>query len=415
MNTYLILILIILIGTYLLDLIVDIVNARHVSTELPQEFKGIYDEAKYKKAQEYLEENTWFGIIGSSITLPITLVFILFGGFDFVDRMVRSLNVGDILTGLLFSGTILFASQLLRIPLSIHETFVIEEKYGFNRTTPRVFILDILKSWLLLAIIGGLILSTILWIFEKIGPLAWVYVWLAVTVFQVFLMFLAPVLIMPLFNKFVPIEEGELKKEIEGYAGLQRFKIKGVFKMDGSKRSTKTNAFFTGFGRFRRIVLFDTLIERHSLEELVSVIAHEMGHYKKGHLFKSIIVSILTSGLMFYILSLFINNRGLFDAFKMQETSIYASLFFFGFLYTPIDMIITVFTNALSRRHEYEADTHAVQTYPKPEALILALKKLSAENLSNLTPHHLKVFLDYSHPPVLDRIRSIRGKIMERE
>lgn len=408
MNYYFIIILSILIGTYLLDLIVDIINARHVTTDLPEEFEGFYNKTEYKKSQEYLRENTRFGIISDSIMTPITIAFIIFGGFNMVDQFVRGFNLGSIATGLIFAGVLMLASQIIHIPLSIYDTFVIEEKYGFNKTTPKTFVLDILKSWLLAAVIGGIVLAAILWFFEKIGPWAWLYCWIAITIFQIFIMLIAPVVIMPLFNKFAPLEECELKRAIEGYADSQRFKMKGVFTMDGSKRSTKTNAFFTGFGKFRRIALFDTLIEKHTVEELVSVLGHEMGHYKKKHIFKTIVLSILTTGLMFYILSLFINNGELFAAFKMQETSIYASLFFFGFLYTPIDMIIGIFGNALSRRHEYEADAYAVETYPKPEAMVLALKKLSTENLSNLTPHPLKVFLSYNHPPVLERIQAIR-------
>lgn len=408
MNYYFIIILSILIGTYLLDLIVDIINVRHVITDLPEEFEGFYNKTEYKRSQEYLRENTRFGIISDSIMTPITIAFIIFGGFNMVDQFVRSFNLGSIATGLIFAGVLILASQIIQIPLSIYNTFVIEEKYGFNKTTPKTFVLDTLKSWLLAAVIGGIVLAAVLWFFEKIGPWGWLYCWIAITIFQIFLMFIAPVVIMPLFNKFVPLEECELKRAIEGYADSQRFKMKGVFTMDGSKRSTKTNAFFTGFGKFRRIALFDTLIERHTVEELVSVLAHEMGHYKKKHIFKTIVLSILTTGLMFYILSLFINNGELFAAFKMQETSIYASLFFFGFLYTPIDMIIGIFGNALSRRHEYEADAYAVETYPKPESMVLALKKLSTENLSNLTPHPLKVFLSHSHPPVLERIQAIR-------
>jgi STE24 endopeptidase len=412
MNLFFVLILAILIGTYLIDLIVDTINAHHVKTDLPAEFEGFYDAAKYKKSQEYLKENTRFGIISDSIATPITIAFIIFGGFNIVDQFVRGFGFGSIPTGLLFAGVLLLASQVIHIPLSIYDTFVIEEKYGFNRTTPKTFVLDTLKSWLLAAVIGGIILSAVLWFFEKAGPWAWLYCWIAVTMFQIFLMVIAPVVIMPLFNKFFPLGEGELKKAIENYAGSQNFKMKGVFTMDGSKRSTKSNAFFTSFGKFRRIVLFDTLIEKHTVDELVSVLAHEMGHYKKSHILKIIVLSILTTGTMFYILSLFINNKELFAAFKMEELSIYASLFFFGFLYAPIDMILSIFGNMLSRKHEYEADAYAVETYTKPESMIMALKKLSIDNLSNLTPHPLKVFLSYSHPPVLERIQAIRSSVL---
>ncbi|MCX5895293.1 MAG: M48 family metallopeptidase, partial [Proteobacteria bacterium] len=269
-------------------------------------------------------------------------------------------------------------------------------------------ILDILKGWLLTAVIGGAVFSIVLWFFDKTGTWAWLYCWAAVTGIQLFLTFIAPVVIMPLFNKFVPLEEGELKTAIESYARSRGFKMKGVFTMDASKRSTKSNAFFTGFGKFRRIVLFDTLIEKHTVDELVSVLAHEMGHYKKKHVIQSILISIITTGLMFFILSLFLHNKGLFAAFKMKETSIYASLLFFGFLYAPIEMMLSLVGNMLSRKNEYEADGYAVTTYGKPESMITALKKLSVDNLSNLTPHPLKVFLSYSHPPVLERIKAIR-------
>ena len=408
MNYFLFIILGVLIGSYFLDLIVDALNVRHLRTDLPTEFEGYYDAIKYKKSQEYLKENTRFGIISDTITTPITIVFILWGGFNVVDQFARGFNLGTILTGLIFVGVLLLALQILSIPFSIYSTFVIEEKYGFNRTTPKTFILDILKSWLLVVVIGGIILSAILWFFEKAGAWAWLYCWIAVTMFQIFLMFIAPVIIMPIFNKFVPLEDGALKEAIEAYASSQEFKLKGIFTMDGSKRSTKTNAFFAGFGRFRRIVLFDTLVEKHTVKQLVSILAHEMGHYKKKHILKSIVVSILTTGLMFYILSLFINNSELFAAFKMQETSVYASLLFFGFLYSPIQMVLSIFGNMISRGHEYDADAYAVNTYKDPVSMIEALKKLSVENLSNLTPHPLKVFLNYSHPPVLERIRAIR-------
>jgi len=410
MNYFLIFILVILIGSYFLDMIVESLNVRHVKTDLPREFEGYYDGEKYRKSQEYLRENTRFGMISDTITTPIIIIFILVGGFNAVDRFARSFEMGPIPTGLIFAGVLMLAYHIFHIPFSIYETFVIEEKYGFNKTTVKTFILDILKTWALVAIIGAILLSVVLWFFERAGSGAWLYCWMAITLFQIFLLFIAPVTIMPLFNKYTPLKAGDLRKAIEDYAESQNFKMKGIFTMDGSKRSTKSNAFFTGFGKFRRIVLFDTLIEKHSVLELVSVLAHEMGHYKKKHILKSIIISILTSGLMFFILSLFINNRELFDAFRMEETSIYASLFFFGFLYTPIEMILSIFGNMLSRRHEYEADAYAVETYGKPDSMIAALKKLNVENLSNLTPHPLKVFLGYSHPPVLERIKAIRNQ-----
>ncbi len=408
MNTYLIIILSIIIVDYILDIVVDMLNVKHIKTDLPKEFEGYYDAEKYKKAQNYLKENTRFGIIVDSITTPITVAFILIGGFNYVDQIAGGFQISPIPTGLVFAGILMIASQILSIPFSIYSTFVIEEKYGFNLTTAKTFILDILKSWFLTAIIGGIIFAVILWFFDRTGNMAWVYCWIVVVIFQIVLTFFAPVVILPLFNKFYPLEDGELKTSIENYAKSQDFRLKGVFKMDASKRSTKSNAFFTGFGKYRRIVLFDTLIKKHTVDELVSILAHEMGHYKKKHILKSIIISIITTGFMFFILSLFINNEGLFQAFKMENTSIYASLFFFAFLYSPINMFISILSNMLSRKHEYEADTYASETYGKFESMISALKKLTVDNLSNLTPHPLKVFLSYSHPPVLKRIQSLK-------
>lgn len=408
MNIYLVIILFIIVGNYFLNIVVETLNVRHTKTDLPEEYDGYYDAEKYKKAQNYLKENTRFEITADTITTPITVAFILIGGFNFVDQIGRSFQFGPIPTGLIFAGILLLASQIISIPFSIYSTFVIEEKYGFNRTTVRTFILDIVKTWLLSAIIGGTIFSIILWFFHKAGDLAWMYCWVVVVLFQIVLTFLAPIVILPLFNKFYPLGDGELKAAIEDYAGSQAFKMKGIFKMDASQRSTKSNAFFIGFGKFRRIVLFDTLIKKHTVDELVSILAHEMGHYKKKHILKSILISISKTGLMFFVVSLFINNEGLFSAFKMQETSIYASLIFFAFLYAPINMVISIFSRILSRKYEYEADSYAVGTYRKPESMISALKKLTVDNLSNLTPHPLKVFLSYSHPPVLERIDSIR-------
>nr|HDN00118.1 M48 family peptidase [Deltaproteobacteria bacterium] len=408
MNSYLIAILLILIIRYLLDLVSDWLNVRHVSTEVPTEFKGYYDAEKYRKSQNYLKENTGFGIFVDTIQTVVTIAFVIFGGFNLVDRIAISVGQGTIITGLIFAGILIFASKILSLPFSIYNTFVIEEKYGFNKTTPQTYLLDIIKSLILTALIGGVVFAAVLWFFEKTGDLAWIYCWVVITLFQIFFMFIAPVVIMPIFNKFVPLEEGELRTAIKNYAKEQNFKMKGIFKMDGSKRSSKSNAFFTGFGRSRRIVLFDTLIERHSVNELVSILAHEMGHYKKKHIIRAIVRSIIVMGLTLFLLSLFIENERLFAAFKMEHLSVYASLFFFGFLYTPIAMLIGIGENIISRKNEYEADAFAVKTYGDADAMINGLKKLSVDNLSNLTPHPLKVFLDYSHPPVLERINAIR-------
>ena len=404
---YLAIILLILIGKYLLDIVIETLNLRHIDPELPLEFSDYYNEEKYRASQRYLRESTRLSVLAESVLTPLIVAFILLGGFNIVDTVARQSAGSEIWRGLIFAGSLFLLSSLVNLPFSAWRTFVIEEKYGFNRTTVKTFIIDILKGWGLVAVIGGGVFAAIIWFFTVAGNAAWLYCWGAVSLFQLFMLFIAPVTIMPLFNRFSPLEEGELRNRIEEYTRSQAFKIKGVFTMDASRRSAKTNAFFTGFGKFRRIVLFDTLIRRHTVDELLAVIAHETGHYRKKHILKNIVVSLLATGLMFFILSRFINNRELFGAFRMSRTSVYASLFFFAFLYAPIDMIVSIVGNLLSRRFEYEADAYAARTTGKPEAMSAALKKLSADNLSNLTPHPLKVFLSYSHPPVLERIRAL--------
>jgi STE24 endopeptidase len=408
MNIYLAAILAILIGGYLLDLATDLLNLRHLKTELPDEFRDVYDPSRYEKSQDYLRKNTGLLLLSGGLTTVLTIGFIFVGGFNFIDRLARGFGFGLIPTGLIFAGVVMFLSQLCRIPFDAYRTFVIEEKFGFNKTTLRTFIRDTLKKWLLSALLGGILFAAVVWIFSAAGRIAWLYCWAVVSLFQIFFIFIAPAVIMPMFNKFTPLEDGGLKTAIEDYARSQGFKMRGVFTMDASRRSGKSNAFFAGFGRFRRIVLFDTLIQKHTVDELVSVLAHEMGHYKKGHILMSTLLMILTTGLMFFVLSLFINNRGLFEAFGMSHVSIYASIFFFGFLFIPIQTVLSIFGNLLSRRHEYQADAYAALTHGKPEAMISALKKLSADNLSNLTPHPVKVFLDYSHPPMLRRVEALK-------
>ncbi len=408
MNIYLLVIIIILVAEYLLSFLVETLNIKSASPKLPNEFEGFYNTETYKKSQAYLADNTRFSLFKDGFFTVFFLIFIMIGGFNFCDTIARSLAVNSIMRGLIFAGILFFGMEIIGIPFSLYKTFYLEEKYGFNRTTVKTFILDKIKEIFLGILIGGAILAAVLWFFEKTGSLAWLYSWAGVVIFELFLAFIAPIVILPLFNKFIPIEEGSLKHAIEDYARSQNFKLSGIFKMDASKRSAKSNAFFIGFGRFRRIALYDTLIEKHTREELVSVLAHEIGHYKMKHFIKHILMSILTSGFMFFILSFFINNKGLFEAFRMENLSIYGSLFFFAFLYSPINFIFDIVANIFSRKHEYEADKFAKDTYNNPEAFVLALKKLSVDNLSNLTPHPVKVFLDYSHPPVLERIKALK-------
>ena len=408
MNIYLILILVFLIGNYLLDLAVRICNLRTLSPEPPEEFRELVDAAQHRRSQEYIRECSRFQDWHSSVTLACTLAFLLLGGFPWMDRVARGFGGGTIVTGLVFLAIGALLSHLLDLPFTVWETFRIEQKYGFNRTTWRTFVLDRIKGALLGAVIGGILAAAVIWFFETVGPSAWLYAWGAVVAFQLFIQFVAPVLIMPLFNKYTPLPNGELKTALETYIHAQRFKMRGLFTMDGSRRSTHSNAFFTGFGRFRRIVLFDTLIEKHSVPELLTVVAHEMGHYKKRHILYGLLQSVVVTGLIFALLPLFLYNDTLAAAFAMKQSSVYAGLVFFGFLFTPISVFLSIFSSALSRRFEYQADAYAVETTGQAAAMIAALKKLNVDNYAHLTPHPFVVALRYSHPPILARIRAIR-------
>jgi STE24 endopeptidase len=352
--------------------------------------------------------NTKFSLVSDTLDLAIILIVIYSGLFGIIDGFVRNLGYGEIITAIIFAAILLVASKIIHLPFSIYDTFVIEERYGFNKTTPKTFVLDILKGLIISAVLGGAVLAGIVWFFGRFGKSGWVYVWIGLTLFEIFVGYIAPVVIMPLFNKFTPIEEGELKDKITHYAKKQNFKLKGVYKMDGSKRSTKANAFFTGFGRYRRIVLFDTLIEKLGVGEILAVLAHEVGHFKKRHTIKGLLISVLHGGLMLFVFSLFLNNKNLIFAFGFNEVSIYASLIGFGILFSPINTLVSIGGHWLSRKFEYEADNFTVETTGSADGLIEGLKKLTADSLGNLTPHPVKVFTDYSHPPILERINSLK-------
>jgi len=404
-----IIILVTLIGSYLIDNLADFLNLGNLNQPLPKEFEGHYNKEKYLKSQNYLKTNTKFGFITSSFDLAVILIFWFSGGFQYIDSFVRSFDFGLIVTGLLFTGILLILKLLLSLPFSIYSTFVIEEKFGFNKTTPLVFLTDIIKSIILTAVLGGILLTIILWFLQSGGQYAWMLCWAASTVFLLVVQYIVPTWIMPLFNKFTPMEEGDLKEAILLYAKTIDFTLSNIFVMDGSKRSSKSNAFFTGFGKNRRIVLFDTLIKDQTTEELVSILAHEMGHFKKKHIIKRMVTGIIQMGFVFFLISIFISHEGLFHAFFMEEVSIYAGLIFFSMLYSPIDLFISIILQILSRKDEYEADRFAAKTLKNSSHLITALKKLSAHNLSNLTPHPFYVFLNYSHPPVLERIHTLES------
>ena len=408
MNIYLIIILTAILGEFLLRTVVRVLNLKALNPILSQEFKGYYEPEKYAQSQEYTKVNSKFAFFTSSFDLCIILVFILFGGFNYVDNFVRELGFSTIPSGLFFFGILFIASDLISTPFSVYHQFVIEERFGFNKMSYKTFILDKLKGYLLTIILGGLIISVLLFFFEKTGDLAWLYSWGIIGLFMILIQPLFTAVIAPMFNKFTPLEEGELRTNIENYAKKVKFPLSRIDVMDGSRRSSKSNAYFSGFGKQKRIALFDTLIEKHSNKEMVAILAHEVGHYKKHHIKIGLLISILHTGILFWLLSLFIDNPGLFEAFKMEQISIYAGFTFFMILYSPIELVISVFMNALSRRNEFQADSYSAVTTKHPEDLIEGLKNLSVSNLGNLTPHPFSVLLDHSHPPILNRIAALR-------
>ncbi len=403
--------LIALLILWKLDFIATLLGLKHLSPTLPEEFKDVWDDAKYAKAQEYETAQAKFGICSSIFSLTTLLVFWFAGGFGWLDGLVRGFTQGPILTGLIFMGMMYLGSWLLSLPFDLYHTFVLEERFGFNKTTTGTYIGDQLKSHLMTFILGGPILALILWIFQSVDH-AWVWAWLAFTVISLGLTYLAPSFILPLFNKFSPLEDEELNSAINDMAKKCEFPLTEISVMDGSKRSSKSNAFFTGFGKRKKIALFDTLIENQSTQELVAVLAHEIGHFKRKHIVQRLVLSILQTAVIFFLLGLATQPEGafstqLFSAFGVQP-SIYLGLILFMIVFKPVSRILSVLMNILSRKHEFEADEYAAKAQDSPQHLITALKKLSANNLSNLTPHPLEVFLDHSHPPVLVRIKALK-------
>jgi STE24 endopeptidase len=407
MNIIAAIILTALLGSLVLHFIADLLNLKSLQLILPQEFQGWYDEQRYMSSQEYLRINTYFSWITGMVDVTVFLGIWFGKGFMYLDQWVRSVSTSPILCGLLYIGVLALGKAIISIPFSIYSTFVIEERFGFNKTTWKLFIADLAKKTALAVLLGGALLSALLSFFEYAGPVAWVYCWAMVVVFMIAMQYIAPTWIMPLFNKFNPLEDGELRSAIVLYAQSIHFPLENVFIMDGSKRSVKSNAFFTGFGKHKRIALFDTLVGNHSVDELVAILAHEMGHYKKRHIFWMMVTGIIQSGITLYLLSLFITSPLLSEAFYIDQPSVYTGFVFFSLLYSPIDFFMGLILQAISRKNEYTADRFASETTRNPNAFIGALKKLSVHNLSNLTPHPFYVMLNYSHPPVLQRIRAI--------
>ena len=391
------------------ELIADRLNLKALSPELPAEFDGIYDEEKYAKSQEYSRINTRFGWLSGGVSLIGFLGFWFFSGFELVHQWALSFELDFIPTGLIFLGSLTFLSSLLSLPFSLYSTFVIEERFGFNKTTWKTWLMDSIKGLGLTIVLGVPLLSAVLWMLEMLGDWAWLYAWGVMQVFSLLIQFIAPTWIMPLFNKFTPLEDGTLRDSILAFAKKVEFNLQNVYVMDGSKRSSKSNAFFTGFGKNKRIALFDTLIEKHSDEELVAVLAHEIGHYKHKHILKSMITGMVHSFILFWLFGVFMKEPALYDAFFMSSTPIYAGIIFFSMVLSPVDSLLSLYMNFRSRKHEFEADAFAVTKTGKAQPMIDALKKLSRDNLSNLTPHPFYVYLHYSHPPALVRIEAIRS------
>ena len=397
----------ILVLNFIIDKIIDSLNAKHFDDPIPTELQDVYNEEEYKKSQEYKKENYRFATLTASISLVATLAFFFFDGFAWIDSWARSFSENSIVVALIFFGIILLASDLLSTPFSYYHTFVIEDKYGFNKTTRKTFVLDKLKGWAMLALIGGGLLAIIIWFYETSGDLFWLYAWGILTFFTVFLNLFYARLIVPLFNKQTPLGEGELRAKIETYALEVGFQLNKIFVIDGSKRSTKANAYFSGFGSEKRVTLYDTLIHDLDEDEIIAVLAHEVGHYKKHHILFNLAASVLTTGFTFWVLSLLLGNPLLSEALNVSQPSFHIGLIAFGVLYTPISEVTGLIMNYFSRKFEYQADNYAKNTY-KPQPLISGLKKLSKNNLSNLTPHPTFVFVHYSHPTLLQRFRNLK-------
>ena len=400
-----------LILDYAIGLLSTILNVRSLKSMPPSALEDVYESEEYRKSQEYTRVQSIFGLIVSSFKLVLLLTFWLIGGFNYVDQAVRLMGWNEIWNGMAFIGILATFAAILNIPLGLYSTFVIEQRFGFNKTTYSTFILDTLKGLLLSIIIGAPLLMGVLYFFEYTGSLSWLYVWVFVTVISFVISIIGPIWIMPIFNKFTPLQSGELRNAIVEYAKKVNFTYGNIYVIDGSKRSAHSNAFFTGFGKTKRIALFDTLIEQLSTDEIVSVIAHEIGHNKKRHVVSGMALGIIHTGAILLMFSLVMENQSLFDAFFMKSTSIYASIVFFGLLFTPIELIISPVMQFISRRNEYQADQWAVETTTSKPSLISGLKKLASENLANLSPHPAFVILNYSHPPLLSRIESINSQI----
>lgn len=405
-NTIFYLILIIPVAGFLTERYLDYLNSKMWSDSLPDKLKDICDQEEYRKTQIYEKENKKLSFWSSTFNLLVILGMIIFGGFALADNISRLITSHIVLVSLIFFGIIGLASDLINIPFNIYDTFVIERKFGFNTMTIRTFITDHIKSWFIALLVGVPVLGLITWFYYKTGPFFWLYAWGLITAFTIFMNFFYSELIVPLFNKQTPLGEGSLRSAIEAFAEKAGFKLKDIYVIDGSKRSTKANAYFSGFGPKKRIVLYDTLDKELSEEEIVAVLAHEIGHYKKKHVLQTLLLSVILTGFMLFLFSLVVNSPALSEAVGAKSPSFHMGLIVFGILYSPLSLLIGLATNYISRKNEFEADNFVRENY-KPKLLADALKKLSVKNLSNMMPHPAYVFFHYSHPPLLARLEKL--------
>lgn len=392
---------------YIMERLADALNLSALCPAVPEAFAGWYDPERYARAQAYLKSTTQLAQAAATVDLAVLLAFWFGRGFAFLDQWVNAMHLGPVGSGLVFIGVLAGAQALLSLPFSIYSTFVVEERFGFNRTTWPVFLSDRIKSLFLTVLLGALLLAGVLWFFENMPSFAWLWCWIGVSIVMLALQVAVPAWILPLFNKFTPLEAGALKEAVLACSRAAGFPMETLFVMDGSKRSSKSNAFFAGLGRKKRLVLFDTLIKNHPVSEIVAVVAHEIGHYKKKHLPKQTLLAILQAGVLFFLLSLVISWPDLFEAFHVSTVSVHGGLVFFAILYSPAAAGLGLLNQALSRRHEFAADAFAIDAGGSGPAMVDALKRLSVDNMANLTPHPFYVFLHYSHPPVADRIKAI--------
>ena len=393
---------------FVLDRVLSYLNTRNWSDEIPDQMKGVYDEEKYVKAGKYERVRSKFGLVSSLYSVILILLMLFLNGFAYLDGIVRGWTENPYWMPMIYFGILLIASDILSMPFSIYSTFVIEERFGFNKMTPKIFVLDKIKSYIIGAVLGGGILAAFIWFYESLGNSFWIAAWIFISVFSIFMVMFYTSLIVPLFNKLKPLEQGDLRSGIEDYCQTVGFKLNNLFVIDGSKRSSKSNAYFSGLGPRKKIVLFDTLIEKQNNEEIIAVLAHEIGHYKLKHTLLGVFLSIFQTGIMLYLLGLVIGNPMLGEAMGVNIMSLHIGLIAFSLLYSPISTITGIFMNIVSRKNEFQADAYGARTY-KGEHLISALKKLSVDNLSNLYPHPAYVFVHHSHPPVLKRIEAIKN------